>query len=309
MAGLLAAVLAPEADIHVFEVFPGGRSGDLFEALDMCVTAQADIVVLGLGVAMPSWLIARKIEEAREYGVACIAAVGNNTGPVSFRPTSRACSVLDPSASGTSPTGQLPRDTVHLGEPNPEGFFPARFSADRPGIDLCAPGVAVASAVPPHNIRAMDGTALAAAHVAALAALVLAHHPDFAGARDPGRMRVERLFAVLCSSCQPLPYSDRAKVGWGVPDVVSAVGLTRSAWAYGVPAPGLGLQWRREDDSTSDGAAVSGYEHRGAIHPVGDEIGERRVRLGQWIVDGLDPQPMRPRERRGTRGRRRGCWR
>jgi subtilisin family serine protease len=250
VAGLLVATesgghlpgLAPEVDLHVLKVFPGGRSSDLFEAIDMSITAQADVVVLDLGTAAPSWLIARKIEEAREYGVACIVAAGNNCGPVSF-PASLP-SVLSVAAIGK--LGTFPPESYHItqfiGEPGPEGLFPARFSAYGPQIDVCAPGVGVVSTLPPNNFAALDGTAVAAGHVAALSALVLAHHPDFAGARDPGRMRVDRLFAVLRASCQPLPYSDRMKVGWGIPDAVTAVGLTKSAWAYAMPPPLMAQQ-------------------------------------------------------------------
>lgn len=243
VAGLLAATearsglvgLAPEAQLYAFKVTPGGHGSDLFEALDRCITAQIDLVIIDVETVAPSWLVARKIEEAREYGVACIAAAGNNAGPAGFPATLP--SVLSVAAVGK--LGTFPPESYHstqyIGEAGPEGIFPARHSAYGPSIDLCAPGVAVVSTLPPHTFGALDGTALAAGHVAALAALVLAHHPDFAGVRDPGRIRVERLFSVLRSSCRSLGSSDRLKVGWGIPDAVTAVGLTRSAWAYGAP--------------------------------------------------------------------------
>jgi hypothetical protein len=52
---------------------------------------------------------------------------------------------------------------------------------------------------------ALDSSSIAAAHVSALAALVLAHHPDFqAGHHDRGPARVDRLMYLLRASGQPL---------------------------------------------------------------------------------------------------------
>jgi subtilisin family serine protease len=234
VAGLIAG-LVPEAELHVLKVFPGGHVSDLFEAIEQCITAQVDLIALDLGTAAPSWLIAQKIEEAREYGIGCIAAAGSNAGQISFPATMP--SVLTVGAVGK--LGTFPSDSYHttqfIGEPSPDGLFPARFSGYGPQIDLCAPGVGVVATLPANTVGALDGTAIAVGHIAGLAALVLAHHPEFAGVREHGRLRVERLYAALRASCQPLPYSDRLKVGWGMPDAVTALGLSRSAWSYGVP--------------------------------------------------------------------------
>jgi subtilisin len=244
-AGLIAAAdggnqvtgLAPEAQLHVFKVFPGGHVSDLFEALDHCIAAQVDVIALGVGTRHPSWLVARKIEEARQSGVACIAAAGSNAGPVSF--PAALPTVLAVAAIGK--LGTFPPDSYHAtqftGAPSPEGYFAARYSASGPEIDLCAPGVAVVSTLPPNNLGALDGTAVAVPHVAALAALVLAHHPDFRTVfqmRSPAR--VDRLFEILKESCQPLMFIDPLRVGRGLPDAATAVGLfptmARPSWSY-----------------------------------------------------------------------------
>lgn len=126
--------------------------------------------------------------------------------------------------------GTFPPDSYHAtqftGMASPEGYFAARFSASGPEIDLCAPGVAVVSTLPPDNVGALDGTATGVPHVAALAALVLAHHPDFRTMfqmRSPAR--VDRLFDILSASCQPLMFVDPMRVGRGLPDAATAVGL------------------------------------------------------------------------------------
>jgi subtilase family protein len=244
-AGLIAAAdsanqitgLAPEAELHIYKVFPGGHASDLLEAIDHCIAAHVDIIVLGIETRHPSWLVAQKIEEARQSGTACIAAAGSNAGPVGFPavlPT-----VLAVAAIGK--LGTFPPDSYHAtqftGAATPEGYFPARFSADGPEIDLCAPGVGVVSTLPPDNVGTLDGTAVAAPHIAALAALVLAHHPDFRGIfQSRSSARVDRLFDILRASCQPLLFVDPMRVGRGLPDAATAVGLfptgLRPPWTY-----------------------------------------------------------------------------
>jgi subtilisin family serine protease len=111
----------------------------------------------------------------------------------------------------------------------PEGLFAAPFSCYGPGVDAAAPGVAVLSCSPQGDYTAIDGTGTASAHIAGLAALVLAHHEDFHGQllpRGPGR--VHHLFEIIAASCRQLaaPGSmEAARVGHGLPDALVALGL------------------------------------------------------------------------------------
>jgi subtilisin family serine protease len=114
--------------------------------------------------------------------------------------------------------------------PTAEGFFVPRFANQGPGIDCCAPGVAIVSGLPPASYGPLSGSAIAAGHVAAVAALVLAHHPQFAWsaagpaiARDASR--VDRLFRIILGSCRPLPELGPQYVGSGLPDAGVAVGV------------------------------------------------------------------------------------
>lgn len=235
VAGIIAATeeasrivgLAPEVDLHMCKVSPGGRVGDLVEAIDHCIAQEVDIITFGPGTPYASWLVAQKIEEARQAGIACIAGTGNTPGPIAF--PARLPTVLAVGAIGR--LGTFPPDSYHAtqltGMPAADGYFPARLSASGPEVDVCAPGVAVTTTASPSGIGTVDGTAIAAAHVAALAALVLAHHPDFrSGFLARGPARVERLFAIIQTSCRPLPHIDPMRVGAGLPDAVMAVGLT-----------------------------------------------------------------------------------
>ncbi|HEY1231683.1 MAG TPA: S8 family serine peptidase, partial [Ramlibacter sp.] len=174
--------IAPDAEIHVCKLLPGGQISQLIEALEYCIAHQVDVVNLGIGVAEPSEALEQQILRAKRFGVACVAAVGNSGGAVQYPASSP--HVLAVAAIGK--TGEFPPDSYHGqtmgGDTDTEGYFTARFSCYGPGVDVCAPGVAVISSIPPNNFAAWDGTSAAAPHVVGLAALVLAHHPLFQGA-------------------------------------------------------------------------------------------------------------------------------
>jgi subtilisin family serine protease len=125
--------------------------------------------------------------------------------------------------------GEFPLDSYHaqtVQNPTPDGYFSPRFSCFGPEIALCAPGVAVLSSVPPNNFAACDGTSMAAPHVTGLAALVLAHHPDFAVAfRARNLQRVQRLYQILKASARPLNLGDPRRTGFGLPDAPLALTL------------------------------------------------------------------------------------
>jgi subtilisin len=218
--------VVPEAEIHSCKIFPGGRFSDLIEALDYCMVHNIDVVNLSLGSPQPSPLLARKITQAREAGVACVVAAGNSGGAVCF-PASMP-TVLAVAAIGK--IGEYPPESYHAtqvgGAPTPDGYFTASFTCFGPEIDVCAPGVAIVSSVPHTNYAAWDGTSFAAPYVSGLAALLLAHHPEF---RDRfaarGSARVDRLFDLIRASCRPLALGDPGRSGAGLPDAVAALGL------------------------------------------------------------------------------------
>ena len=231
--------VAPDADAYVYKIFPGGRSSDLIDALQRCIDDQIDVVNLSLGSSERSELLEQKITLAKKMGVACVAAAGNSSGPVQH-PGSFG-DVLTVSAVGKK--GEFPEVSYHATQIakdtkiDPEGYFSAKFTCFGPEIDVCGPGVGIVSAVPPDNYAAWDGTSMAAPHIAGLATLVLAHHPDFQGRfKVRSAERVDRLFEIIKQSSRPLDFGDRNRVGAGLPDAPRALGLEQAPADQGAPA-------------------------------------------------------------------------
>ncbi len=226
---------APDAEVHVCKLFPGGQISQLIDALEYCIEKQIDVVNLSLGGAEPSEALEQQILRAKQAGIACIVAAGNSGGPVQYPASSS--HVLAVAAIGK--LNEFPADSYHTqtitSQVDSNGFFSARFSCFGQEVDVCAPGVAVTSSVPDNNFAAWDGTSMAAPHITGLAALVLAHHPDFQGTSPRSAERVERLFQIIKLSCRPVMVGDQRRTGFGLPDVLRAVGL---APAHPVPMMG-----------------------------------------------------------------------
>ena len=217
---------APDAEIHVCKLFPGGQISQLIQALEYCIEHQVDVVNLSLGGSEPSPALEQQILRAKRAGVACICAAGNSGGPVQYPAASQ--HVLAVSAVGK--IDEFPRDSYHAETINPdvdaEGYFTAKFSCFGPEVDVCAPGVAIVSSVPQSNFAAWDGTSMAAPHITGLATLMLAHHPAFQGqGRIRSAERVERLFQLIRMSARRISRAQPTRTGYGMPDALVALGL------------------------------------------------------------------------------------
>jgi len=207
---------APAAELHALKVFPEGRFSDLIEALDLCIEREIDVVNLSLGSPSSSELVQQKIIEATSNGVACIVAAGNSADAVQFPGTLP--QVYTVAAIGQ--LGQFPADTYHAqtvfgGAVGPDSVFSAKFSCFGPQIRVVGPGVAILSTVP-GGYAAWDGTSMATPHVTGLAALVIAHHPAFAGRKERSTQRVADLFRILSLAAVP-EVADPLRGGAGLP--------------------------------------------------------------------------------------------
>ncbi|WP_413665683.1 S8 family peptidase [Microbulbifer sp. CNSA002] len=209
---------APEAEIYVFKVFPGGQFSSLIDALSHCIELGVDVVNMSLGSSDSSEAVEQQIEEAVQHGIACIVAAGNNGGAVQYPARS-------PNAMAVGALGMLnefPKDsweaqTVIPSTASADGLFVPRFSAFGQEISVAAPGVGIVSSVPDKGFDVQSGTSMAAPHVTGLAALLLAHHPLFKGAlRQKDVSRVTALYQLIQSLAAPMPLGAE-RVGAGVP--------------------------------------------------------------------------------------------
>jgi subtilisin len=201
---------APEAEIYVFKVFPGGRFSSLIEALDRCIELDIDVVNLSLGSPEPSQAVEQKLEEAT-----CIVAAGNSGEAVQYPASSP--NVLAVAAVGqlnTYPDSTWDASTVVQQFVTPDGLFSPSFTCHGAQVGVCAPGVAIISTVP-DGFEPQSGTSMAAPHITGLAAVLVAHHPAFKGplkARNP--QRVAGLFNLIRSICTPVVFgADRSGAG------------------------------------------------------------------------------------------------
>ena len=215
---------APDSDLHVCRLPPDARCSDLVAALDYCLQNGIDVACLGFGCERGSAIVEQRIAAAKQQGIAIIAAAGNSAGTVRFP----ACSVHVMAVGAIGQIGSYPEDSPQALQAaamaGAGGLFVPPFSCHGPELDLCAPGVAVVACQSPDGYAICDGTSLAAAHVTALAVLVLAHHGDFTGGfarRD--FQRVERLFQILKDTAQPIGHP--WQTGAGLPDAARALGI------------------------------------------------------------------------------------
>jgi subtilisin family serine protease len=213
---------APGAELHAFKVLPGGHVSDLVAALDECIQRELDIINISVVSTSFSELVAQKLQEARQKGIACIVAAGNNAySPPLFPATLPG--VMTVAAIGK--LKEFPADSSQVLSIIPQlvdadEVFPAAFSSVGPQIDISAPGVAIVSTVPGGGYAAADGTSAAASHITGLAAVVMAHHPLFQEGSWAMRSehRVRALFELIRTSAVPR-FFDAQRGGAGVPDL------------------------------------------------------------------------------------------
>ena len=216
---------AADSELHVCKLPEDARCSDLIAALDDCQQHGIDVTCIGYGCERGSVLVEQHIAMAKSRGIAIIAAAGNSGAGVLFP----ACSPHVMAVGAVGQMGSFPEDSPQAAQAATAtaaagGLFVPPFSCRGPELDLCAPGVAVIACQSPDGYAVCDGTSLAAAHVAALAALILADHGDFKGsfvARD--FQRVERLFQILKETAQPI--GQPWQTGAGLPDAARALGV------------------------------------------------------------------------------------
>jgi subtilisin family serine protease len=195
----------------------------------------ANVVNLSLGGPGPGQVLCDAVTYADSHGVLVVASAGNTATAAPNYPA--ACSgALAVSATDTN------------------GDF-ASFSSFGPWVGLAAPGVRVVSTRNDNSYGAESGTSLSAPMVSAVAALVLAQHPDW----DPSLAA-----AQLEQTAQDRgPAGDDPFYGHGLLDADAALG--GPAQPATIPT-GDGLE---PNDAALDATALT-RSARATISPEGD---------------------------------------
>lgn len=184
VAGIIAGNAPPfrggaaAATLRAYRVFGKGARGAsnfaIAKAIDAAVSDGCDLINLSLGGGAEDELIGEAVKSAREAGVVCVVAAGNDGGPVSWPGRHR----LAVCVSAIGVLGAWP-------ETAPQRYDAARprgkrrttfaaFSNRGPQVALVGPGLGIISTVPHDRYAVMDGTSMACPAVTAAIATRLA---------------------------------------------------------------------------------------------------------------------------------------
>jgi hypothetical protein len=130
-----------------------GYTSDLIEAIDWAMQNGAQVINYSLGSSYNSKTLEDKINQAAARGIIQVAAAGNNSGGSLMYPAAYGAVI---SVAATDSSDRL-----------------AGFSAL--GAEVAAPGVGITSTVPGGGYATWSGTSMAAPHVTATVALMLAN--------------------------------------------------------------------------------------------------------------------------------------
>ncbi|GAB5534383.1 MAG: hypothetical protein Rubg2KO_06320 [Rubricoccaceae bacterium] len=158
--------------IRVLDAEGNGSLRQLFEGIRYAVHNGARVINLSFGMRpleTPKPNLDRALKalfaEANAHGVVMVIAAGNHSA--------------DSRASYTYPSRVRGLNTISTAALTMTGSL-AEFSNRGPEVDVAAPGQAIVSH-PGRNLEvgAFDGTSMAAPFVSALAAMIIAQHPDW----------------------------------------------------------------------------------------------------------------------------------
>jgi len=285
-SGKMMRGFAPEAEIHILKVFPGGRFSSLLEALDYCLDLDIDLINLSLGGPRRSEAVEQKLEEAALHGIACIVAAGNSGGPVQY-PASSAYTLAIAALGrlNESPDKTWDATTVIPELVAPDGIFAPSFGCFGPEVAVCAPGVGIVSTVP-GGFEPLSGTSVAVPHVTGLAALLLAHHPVFQGSlRIRNQQRVAGLFQLIRSLCVPYRFGTLG-TGAGLPRLHGVEHVLQPSPEHPGARPSSG-----NGQATTLGGQPSGGSGAPVVQPIGGVLHGMSATAAGLGTPVLAPQP------------------
>lgn len=212
VAGIVARI-APAAELMIYRVFAEGENGAseiaISKAIRHAVDNGCDLINLSLGQDTEALSISRETRRARQLGVICIAAAGNDgLGPVLY--PARSSHMLAVTACGAYncwPDGA--RTFRHIADhPARRGnVFFAAFSNIGDKVDFIAPGVGTISWVGNGVKGVMDGTSMACPVVTGQIAALLAGNVNLLGA-DRNQQRGDDIIKIAFQAARRFGFGD-----------------------------------------------------------------------------------------------------
>jgi subtilisin family serine protease len=166
------SVVAPDAQLLIVRVLDSegrGSMANVARGIRWAVANGARVVNLSLGGYTKSNAVELALTEASAAGVACVAAAGNDAGPIP----------AEYPATSHYATAVAAIDTNDVVAP---------FSSFGDWVDICAPGVNVRSSFVNAGFALWSGTSMSAPWVSGGVALVLSANPGMNGKQAVGRL-------------------------------------------------------------------------------------------------------------------------
>ncbi len=236
--------VAPKAYLGNYKVYTvptadyglDGNSPEIAKGIDQAVADGMNVI--NLSIAEPEVeprrdIVVQALDNAAAAGVVPVVAAGNDydiggLGTIGSPGNAPAAITVAASTMGNGDGTRLD----HLADFSSAGPTPVSLQL-KP--DVTAPGVGVLSSVPPHDFELLDGTSMAAPHVAGGAALLLQRHPTWTvlqvksalastgnEVHPPGRsgevsvLREGGGRVDLARADRPLIFTDPTSLGWGL---------------------------------------------------------------------------------------------
>lgn len=195
--------IAPDAKLCSGMVIEGGKPlVRVLCGLDWIFDQEVRVVCVSLGLLGYNPLFEVVLSRLRQQGVLCIFPVGNSRGRGSHSPANY---------PGVIAVGAMDQNG-QIAKFSGSQIFDRSNDPIKP--NLVAPGVDILSAKPGGGLSKQDGTSMAAAHVAGVAALLFQAKPE---------ATVEEVEQALLTSCLPLHDVDPHRVGCGLVNPVGAL--------------------------------------------------------------------------------------